>query len=53
MPDLDGMTVVRELYSSYNQVLGGLVNMIKNLSPWLIQHSKNTIANLDLKNSRL
>ena len=43
----------RELYSSYNQVLGGLVNMIKNPSPWLIPHSKNTITNLNTKNSRL
>ena len=28
----------RELYGSYNQVLSGLVNMINNPSPWLMQH---------------
>lgn len=29
----------RELYGSYNQILSGLVNMIKNPSPWLMQYS--------------
>ncbi|MGB3204828.1 MAG: four helix bundle protein [Crinalium sp.] len=29
--------VGRELYATYNRVLGGLVNMIKNPSPWLIK----------------
>jgi four helix bundle protein len=28
----------RKLYGSYNQVLSGLVNMINNPSPWLINH---------------
>ena len=28
----------RELYSSYNQVIGGIVNMINNPSPWLIRN---------------
>jgi four helix bundle protein len=39
----------RELYGAYNQVLGGLVNMINNPSPWLIESSdkkpKNTRNN--------
>ena len=35
----------RELYSSYNQVIGGLVNMINNPSPLLIQYSKKTTHN--------
>jgi four helix bundle protein len=30
--------VGREIYSSYNQVLSGLVNMINNPSPWLRNH---------------
>lgn len=29
----------RELYSSYNQVIGGLVSMINNPTPWLMQYS--------------
>ena len=29
----------RELYGSYNQILSGLVNMIRNPSPWLMQYS--------------
>ena len=29
----------RELYGSYNQVLSGLVNMINNPTPWLMQYS--------------
>ena len=29
----------RELYNSYNQIIGGLVNMINNPSPWLMQFS--------------
>ena len=29
----------RELYGTYNQVLSGLVNMINNPSPWLIESS--------------
>jgi four helix bundle protein len=28
----------RELYGAYNRILGGLVNMINNPSPWLIKH---------------
>ncbi|WP_246163652.1 hypothetical protein [Brasilonema sennae] len=28
----------RELYSNYNQVLSGLVNMINNPLPWLMNH---------------
>ena len=32
----------RELYASYNQILSGLVNMIKNPSPWLMQYSNKT-----------
>ncbi|MEL6162296.1 MAG: four helix bundle protein [Cyanobacteria bacterium J06641_2] len=32
----------RELYSSYNQILSGLVNMIRNPSPWLMQYSDKT-----------
>ena len=28
----------RELYGTYNQVLAGLVSIINNASPWLIQH---------------
>ncbi len=28
----------RELYGTYNQVLAGLVSMIKNPSPWLMKH---------------
>lgn len=28
----------RELYGTYNQVLAGLVNMIKNPSHWLMKH---------------
>lgn len=35
----------RELYGSYNQVLSGLVNMIKNPSPWLMQYSDKTSHN--------
>ena len=35
----------RELYSSYNQVIGGLVKMIKNPSPWLMQYSDQTLHN--------
>ena len=31
--------VGRELYGTYNQVLSGLVNMINNPSPWLIESS--------------
>ncbi|QLE45352.1 four helix bundle protein (plasmid) [Nostoc sp. C052] len=27
----------RELYGSYNQILGGLVNMIANPTPWLMK----------------
>lgn len=27
----------RELYGTYNQVLGSLVNMINNPSPWLMK----------------
>ena len=29
--------VGRELYATYNKVLSGLVNMIKNPSPWLMK----------------
>lgn len=28
----------REIYGTYNQVLAGLVSMINNPSPWLMQH---------------
>ncbi|MEI2579135.1 four helix bundle protein [Scytonema sp. PRP1] len=28
----------RELYAIYNQILGSLVNMINNPSPWLMKH---------------
>jgi four helix bundle protein len=28
----------RELYGIYNQILGSLVNMINNPSPWLMKH---------------
>ena len=28
----------RELYSTYNRVLSGLVSMINNPSPWLMKH---------------
>ncbi|CAD5967313.1 hypothetical protein PCC9214_03576 [Planktothrix tepida] len=28
----------QELYESYNQVLGGVVNMINSPSPWLLKH---------------
>jgi hypothetical protein len=28
----------RELYGAYNQILGSLVNMINNPSPWLMRH---------------
>ena len=31
------IAVGREVYGTYNQVLAGLVNMIKNPSPWLMQ----------------
>jgi four helix bundle protein len=34
----------RELYSSYNQVIGGLVKMIKNPSPWLMHYSDRTFS---------
>lgn len=27
----------RELYGTYNQILGGLVNMIANPTPWLMK----------------
>ena len=30
----------RELYGSYNQVIGGLVNMINNPTPWLMKYSE-------------
>ena len=38
---LDAKTV-RDLYKSYNNILGKLVNMINNPSPWLIptKHAK-------------
>lgn len=32
----------RELYISYNQVIGGLVSMINNPTPWLMQYSDKT-----------
>lgn len=35
----------RELYGAYNQVLGGLVNMINNPSPWLIESSDKKTKN--------
>jgi four helix bundle protein len=28
----------RELYGTYNQILGSLVNMINNPTPWLMNH---------------
>jgi len=28
----------REIYGTYNRILGGLVNMINNPSPWVIKH---------------
>lgn len=28
----------REVYGTYNRILGGLVNMINNPSPWLMKH---------------
>ena len=30
----------RELYGTYNQILAGLVNMINNPSPWLINRAR-------------
>ncbi len=31
----------RELYQTYNSVLGKLVNLITNSSTWVISHTKN------------
>ena len=30
----------REIYQTYNQILGKLVNMINNPSPWLMPHQR-------------
>ncbi|MEA5504966.1 four helix bundle protein [Halotia wernerae UHCC 0503] len=32
------LEIGREIYGTYNQVLAGLVSMINNPSPWLMQH---------------
>ena len=41
----------RELYATYNQIIGSLVNMIRNPEPWLINKREPSANNGTVKNN--